>query len=314
MRRLLPWLLVAVFAVPAPVVAERPQAAEDEYVAILGTRVSLRRPPDFVRTRGDAGLSSVSGDVAIVVSELLQPIDDLQREHTKDELGRYGILLLGREETEIDGHRGFIAYALQRVGGNEIALWIVGFGTEQQSVLLHAQAPKNKAKEVSDMLHETLVTARWDLERAYDPFSGLRFVLAGKHRLKLARRVGDLLTYTKTGSLDGAPGDPVLVISRTAKSIPEDRRDEMCRNSLENATGVADITIQASEVLKVDGLEGCEVLAFANRDPGDGRLALYQAVLFDREGYYVFHGRVSSGLQYRFLSAFKELVQSFKRR
>jgi hypothetical protein len=314
MRRLLAWLGVAVLAVPVAVAAERPQDAEDEYVAILGTRVSLRRPPGFVRTRGETGLSSVSGDIAIVVWELLQPFDDLQREHTKEELGRYGILLLGREELEIDGHNGFIAYALQRAGGNEIALWIAGFGTEQQSVLLHARAPKGQAKQVSDMFHETLVTARWALELPYDPFSGLPFVLAGKHRLKLARRVSDRITYTRTGSLDGAPGDPVLVVSHTPTSIPEDRRDELCRGALETATGVSEISIQGSEALKVDGLEGCEVVAFATRDSGDGRLALYQAVLFERKGYYVFHGRVGSGLQYRFLSAFKEVVVSFKRR
>ena len=312
--RLLPWLGVAVLALPAPVVAEGRQAAEGEYVAILGTRVSLRRPPDFVRTRGHAGLSSVSGDVAIVVSEMLQPFDDLQREHTKEALGRFGILLLGSEETEIDGHRGFIAYALQRTAGKEIALWIAGFGTEQQSVLLHAQAPKNKAKKLSDMFHETLVTARWDLERPYDPFSGLAFVLTGKHRLKLARRVRDVLTYTKTGSFDGPPGDPMLVISHTAKGIPEERRNEMCRTSLDSATGIADVRIHTGEVLRVDGLEGCEVVASATRDSGDGKLAIYQAILFGREGYYVFHGRVGSNLQYRFLSAFKELVQSFKRR
>ena len=314
MRRLLPWLMVAVLSVPGLVAGEQPQAAEDEYIAILGTRVSLRRPPGFVRTRVHAGLSSVSGDVAIVVSELMQPIDDLQLEHSKEELGRYGILLLGREETEIDGHKGFIAYALQRAEGREIAHWIVGFGTEKQSVLVHAQAPKSKAKKMSDMLHQTLVTARWDLERPYDPFAGLPFRLAGKHPLKLARRVLDLLTYTRTGLLDGAPGAPVLVISHTAKSIPEQRRNELCRNSLETATGVAEVRIRSSEVLKIDGLEGCEVLGFADDDSGGGRLALYQAVLFDRKGYYVFHGRVSSGQQYRFMSAFKEMVQSFKRR
>ena len=49
MRRLLPWLGVAVLAVPAPVVAEGPQAAEDEYIAVLGRKCrAIEIQPAFV--------------------------------------------------------------------------------------------------------------------------------------------------------------------------------------------------------------------------------------------------------------------------
>lgn len=311
-------LLAAVLstALPPPLpAAETGPEAEDDYVAILGTRVSLRRPPGFVRTGNQAGLESVSGDVAIIVSELPQPFETLSSEYTKERLAPERIVLLAREPVEVDGHPGFLVYGVQLLEDQQIALWIVGFGTEQQSVLLQARTAKAQARKLSNMLHETLVTARWELERPYDPFAGLPFILAGKHRLKLAHRVRKRLTYTTDGSLDpDAPKRPVFIIAHAVRAVPEDDRTDLCQKTLEGMNGVSDVVVHANVEITIDGLPGCELLAYGTSERGSERLALYQVVLFEREAYYGFQGRVGVGLQYRFLPAFKEIVTSFKRR
>jgi hypothetical protein len=293
--------------------ARRRNAEAEEYVRITGTRVSLRRPTGMVKSRDSAGLTTPDGKLRITVTEVHRPLADASKSYTEPELGKVGIRLLGREDLHIAERPGFIAYAAQ---GKQTALWLAAFGEGDESVVLAASAPLERAKEVSDLMHATLVSARWERDAELDAFAGLDWELTGTLRLKLAQRVLGDLTFTRDGSLptDDTWDEPVLTIGKRAGRIEENARADTCREAIEKTNGVREVSgLEIAETSR-EGLPGCEMAATAIDQTSGKGLILYQVILFDGSGRYWFRGRVGVNKQYRYLPELLEMVKRFKRR
>ncbi len=289
--------------------AER--AAADPYVHIAGTRVSLKRPPGMVKSREFSGFQSPDGNLRILVTELHQPLAEASRGYTEEELAKAGIKLLGRADVQIAERPGFIAYSAK---GN-LANWLAAFGEGDQTVVLAASAPLAQAKEVSDLMHETLVSARWDVASKGDPFDGLDWELAGSLRLKLAQRMLGDLTFTRDGAMPGEAWDePVLVIGKRAGRIEPNARADACRRAIGSTSGVRDVgNVEIAETSR-EGLPGCEMAATATDEKSGKGVILYQVMLFDGSGSYWFRGRVGVNKQYRYLPELLDVCKSFRRR
>ncbi len=306
---------------PKPVAKPKPTreprtaagAAKDgDYVHISGTRVALKRPKGMVKSRSFAGLETPDGQLRITVTELHRPLSEASNSYTEAELAKAGIRLLGREDMSIAERPGFIAYAAQ---GDSVALWLAAFGEGDDSVVLTANAPLANAKQVSDLMHETLVSARWERNAVLDPYDGLDWELAGELRLKFAQRVLGDLTFTRDGAMPGdAWDDPVLTIGKRAGRIEESARADTCREAIEKAPGVREVAnLEVAEVSR-EGLNGCEMAATAVEATSGKGVILYQVLLFDGSGRYWFRARVGVNKQYRYLPDLLDAVKSFKRR
>lgn len=291
------------------------QEPEPRYVRIEGTRVSLPELEGYVKSRESPGLRRLDGAVSILVTEVHRPYAELSEEHTREGLGRYGTLLLSRADVEIAGRPGFIAYAGREEGGQKIALWIAAFGGAEESVLLRARAPAQIAKGISDSLHATLVGARWDPALEVDPLSGLPFKLPGDHALELAGRIGTVLKFTRDGKdTTDSLKDPLLLVQYQRERIPVEERDGFCEKALGDDKRFSETRLRGGSEIAVDGLKGCEALAYAKTEVSEELVVLYQAALFESNRYYSFRGRVGLTFQRRFVPAFAEIVGSFKRR
>jgi hypothetical protein len=280
------------------------------YVRISGTRVSLKRPYGMVLARSFSGLQTPDGSVAITVTEVQRPFQQAALSYTKEGLAAAGVTLLGRDDVEISGQTGLIAYARQ----GEIALWLAAFGNDKETVVLRATAPLSGAKKISDKIHEILATATWEREVDVSPFQGLDFELAGKIPLKFAVRLGPDLYFTRDGKVRTDPDEPELVVGRRERKVAKEDRDEFCKTTLEATPGIG-LTSDAQQAdVRVDGLDGCEMMVAGFEKHTKNEILVYQLILFSADGHYLFRGRTGWEQQFRFVGTLIESVRAFKRK
>jgi hypothetical protein len=306
--------LVSAGAEESPAQKEAPKGSKRpvvEYVKIPATRVSLKRPYGMFVARNYAGLATEDGAITVVVTELQRPLEDARKNFSPEIVPAMGLHMFARSEVEIAGFPGFIAYLRQ---GDKLAIWLSAFGDENESVVLRAQAPLAQAQKVTETLHEILVTAKWDREKIVSPFHGLGFELAGKIPLRPAVRLGADLHLTRDGKIREKPEEVELVVSQRPGRIPKEERDDFCRTQLEESPGIG-LTSDAQQAdVRIDGLDGCEMMV-AGRDLGAKReILVYQLILFDVDTYYRFRGRIGWEQQFRFVNLLLETSRSFKRR
>jgi len=180
--------------------------------------------------------------------------------------------------------------------------------------VVRGMAPVVSAKKVTDRVHDILVTARWEREETVSPFQGLDYELAGKLPLQFAVRIGSDLYFTRDGAVRTDPDELELVVGQRGRKIPKEERDEYCKTTLEGTPGVG-LTSDAQQAdVRIDGLDGCEMMAAGRERKSSTEILVYQLVLFDADGHYLFRGRVGWERQFRFSGVLLETVRAFKRK
>ncbi len=300
-------------ALVAQLVAVAGRAAEDEdaYVRIPGTRVSLKRPAGMHLSRTFAGIETRDGTVFVTVTELHRSWAQTSEDFEPEALAQAGIRVLARGDVEIGGQPGFIAYLAE---GPSTAIWLAVFGDDVESVVVRGSAPAARAKQVNDKIHEILVSAKWERERAVDPFQGLGYRLAGKLPLRFAARIGSDLYFTRDGAVRTTSAQPELVVGQRAARVPAPKRNAFCKTAFEQVPGV-EITAEPQQAdVQIDGLAGCEMMAAGQERTTKADLLVYQVILFDADGHYLFRGRTGWAQRLRFTELMTESVRAFKRR
>jgi hypothetical protein len=302
---------------PAPAVEKKPAAEQPElppgieFVRIPGTRVSLKRPHSMYLARNVSGLATRDGQITVVVTELQRPLSTARKYYSPEVVPAMGLVMIALSEVEIAGYPGFVAYLRQ---ADRYAIWLAAFGDEQESVVVQGQAPFKQAPKVTETIHEMLVSAQWHREEIVSPFHGLDFELAGKLPLKYAVRVGTDIHLTRSGDLRKSADEVELVVSQHTGKIAKEKRDDFCKTQLEETPGVGLTSAAQQADVRIDGLDGCEMMV-AGRDLAAKRdILVYQLLLFDVDRYYLFRGRVGWEQQFRFVNLLLETARSFKRR
>lgn len=285
------------------------------YVRIPGTRVSLVRPEGFIKSHRLSGMISLNGDVTIQVQELPRPFAEARATYDQKGFEAMGNVPVAHQAVEVDGRTGDLVLAVRQDGGREFAVWFLMFGDEESTVLVRATAPKERAETIHEVMLATLKSTRWDPNLEFDPYEGLPFAMPGDHRLKVAKRLGVNLTFTRDGdSPVKTREDPIFVAAYVEGAVAEPDREGFCQAQLGVTALVTEIDVRGSGPIELDGLDGCEAVGYAKDPESEKWLVLYEAALFDITGYYSFSGRVGTSLQYRFLTSFGELTRSFRRR
>ena len=203
----------------------------------------------------------------------------------------------------------------QSAYGTDYLKWIVILGDEKESVLIVATMPRRHENELSQKMKTSILTASWDRERKVSPTEGLNFTINETGELKIAKRITNSLAFTKSGIFPGkAVDDPLFLVAQSISKIEVADIEQFATSRISQTATVKDIQIEQSNKVTIDNLPGYEIVAKAKDIKSGEPVLIYQTMLFETQSFYIMQGLVSDKQRQLYLTVFKEMARSFKRK
>lgn len=291
------------------------QASPAAAALIPGTRVRLLPPAGYTPAQDFPGYGREAQGSSIVVTELPGPYAELAAGLSNSaELKRRGMTLLGQEQVQVNGQKGLLLQIQQQAAGIDFLKWILLLGTEQESVLITATLPKELEGTLSEPLKASLLTTQWDNRQPIALTDGLNFSLGESGELKPAKRLANAVLYTKGGVFPTAAiEEPIFVVapalSRQAIADPE----IFAKKRVMATEGTVGVALQSQKKIKIDDLDGYEIIAWGEEADSGAPLLIYQVMLFEVDTYYLMQGLVGRQEGEGYLPDFRAIATSFKR-
>ena len=94
------------------------------------------------------------------------------------------------------------------------------FGDETGTILLTANFPQQLENSLSQLIKNSLLSAKWGKNRAVDLFADLNFAIENPPSLKFAGRVLNILAYTRDGVIPiKTPEEPLFVVGQSLNKV-----------------------------------------------------------------------------------------------
>lgn len=280
MPRLISWLLLT-FTLAAAVPA---QAAEPVFP--LGLRIGVIPPPGLVASTAFQGFEDRDRRVAMILSEL--PPDAypaMDQVFTIDALKAKGIEVEKREDLPLKEGHGFIVVARQQMGGTTVRKWALIAGTSALTAMITLEIPEAAAAAYpDDACRASLATF---VVRAKVPSSEQLALLpyelrdlAGFHIVRALADGSALLTDGPNDTISQADQPYILIAIPPVPAPQPEEREGFARRLLAATPGVKDIHIVRSEVLRIGGQPGHQLIAEAKDDPSTTPVTMVQWLRF----------------------------------
>jgi len=300
---------------PADPAGDPSRPAPPGYVAVPGTRVSLKPPGGFEVDPVLPGFRHAASGTSIMVIESHAGFAGAARRYTDDRLKERGMTLQRQEQVRFDGHPGLLVKTAELVDGRVFEKWIGVFGDGKLAVLSYAAYPQEASDRFMQPLEQAVRSAHWDRSGEVNPFAGLRFTIGDVPGLDAPRRLGKLVTLRPTQvSRDAPAGGPVVTISH---GVAQEQIGDLRRFAQGRAYQIRTLTqieFDKSQVVEIDGLEGYALEADARSVARDHPMRLYQVVLFDGPSYYLIQGLTTVEYAPKHLPLYRQLARTLTRR
>jgi hypothetical protein len=283
-------------------------------VRVPGTSVTLAPPDGFSLAQQYPGFERPEAQASIMVTELPGPAADMIHSMTGPMLAGKGVMLISAGDAVIKDKPARLLHVRQNTTRGEALKWILIAGDTKTTIMIVGTFSEGVAPGIGDVIKQSLLTTSWGSSASSSPFEGLPFRVAPTVRLKLARRVSNMLMFTESGSI-GVPGSTeALYIA--GHSLGQGQLGDVRRFSESRArqtTLITGVTNFAGRAIQVGGLDAYELEADA-ADAGSGRaMRLYQVVIPDETGYFILQGLIRADRAGEIVPEFKALTASFRR-
>ncbi|MCE7940105.1 MAG: hypothetical protein DYG95_00705 [Chlorobi bacterium CHB1] len=291
------------------------QETPQQSTLVAGTRVSLTPPAEFTLSAQFPGYQQESTGASIMVTEIPGPFAEVSAGFSVPaELAKKGMTLQTKEEITVDGRTALLLQIWQVAAGKEFLKWILAFGNANETVMVMATFPKQHESDRSEKLRTSLLTVTWDSEKSVSPTEGLSFTLSEKGEMKLAKRMANMLIYTKGGIMPTEGEDvPLFIIGQSISKVNVEDPESLAKLSLLQNDSVADIEIEQPVKVLIDSLSGYEIIAKGMSAKSKQPTVIYQMMLFEDQNYYIMLGMVGSEKREAYLQVFREMAGSFRR-
>jgi hypothetical protein len=236
------------------------------------------------------------------------------RSMTGPALGTKGMTLITARDTLIADTPARLLHVRQAAPGGSVLKWILIAGHAKATMMIVGTFPESASPDIGEAIRRSVLTASWSSATPADLFEGLPFRLTPTARLKLARRVSNMLTFTESGTI-GSPGSTeALYIAghsggygqiRDAREFAESRAKQT-----KLLTGVTAFTGQA---IRVDSADAYELEADAIDSRSRRPMRLYQVVIPDETGYFILQGISRADRAAEIVPEFRKVTASFRR-
>ena len=282
-------------------------------VRVPGTSVTLAPPDGFSLAQQYPGFERPEAQASIMVTELPGPAADMIRSMTGPTLAGNGVMLISAGDAVIRDKPARLLHVRQNTTRGEALKWILIAGDTKTTIMIVGTFTEGVAPGVGDVIKQSLLTTSWASSAPSNPFEGLPFRVAATARLKLARRVSNMLMFTESGTA-GTPGSTeALYIA--GHSLGQGQLGDVRRFSESRArqtTLITGVTNFAGHAIQVGGLDAYELEADA-ADARSGRaMRLYQVMIPDETGYFILQGLIRADRAGEIVPEFKALTASFR--
>lgn len=279
---------------------------------IAGVRVP--RPAGFIEAERFEGFQQPSTQSSVLVSALPAPFAELSRGFNAEQMKGRGMTLLQKQRLNIEDQPALLLHVEQDAYGISFEKWIVLFGSEDRSVMVTATYQASSRDTLSDHLKEIVLSARTGGEPVAPAEVEAGFTLTPSRKLKPTHVPGKMLAYSKGGvSRAKSPTDPILIAAPSVSSVVVDDREDFAVRRLYQTAETRILSVSAPVRVRIDGLDGYEVVADAEDVDSLTPLKVYQVMLFDEHSYFLIQGLVGADSADEFLPEFKAMAHSFAR-
>jgi thiol-disulfide isomerase/thioredoxin len=145
--------------------------------------------------------------------------------------------------------------------------------------------------------------------------AGLTFAVSENRLLRIAQKKSNLCILTKNGKLTQvANDDPFFMVgSAYAKSNIKDRKG-FAQERLRATGSVSNISVKQAKEIRIDELDGYEIVADAKDTDVNKPVVIYHTVLFCENRYYLMQGFSKPEEEKENVEAFRSIAASFHRR
>lgn len=313
MRIVLSALLLASLATDATAQATKPAVQRS---AVAGTRVSLIPPAAFAPSSQFPGYELGSTGVTILVMEMPGAFSETGAAFSDAAaLAAQGMVFLDKSGVTVQDRDGLLVHARQTAQGREYLKWILVLGDEKETVLVVAAVPKELEKTYSSALRTSVLTAVWDKVKNVPYTEGLSYAVTENGGIKFAKRVGSSLMYSKSGTIGaGEANDPVFLVAPSVSQVAIGDTEAFSKARVLATVTMSDIELESSNKVKIDELDGYEIVAKAKQRSSGRPVLLYQVVVFDDQTYYQMVGIASTESKATYLPVFTQMANSFRRK
>jgi len=288
--------------------------ASGQGIPVPGTKVSLVPPARFALADQYPGFESVAEQATIMVTELPGPAADMLRGMTGQALASRGMTLIAAEDVIIHGHPARVLNVSQRTANADVQKWMLIAGDPGITVMIVGTFPPAGSASTGAAIRRSLLSTSWQTASAQSPFEGLPFHITPTARLKLARRVSNMLMLTESGTT-GSPGssEALYVAGHSigrgqledVRAFSEDRARQI--NFVKNVRNFTGSNVQ------LDGLSAYELEADGVDARTGAPMRVYQVIVPDDTGYYILQGISRAAAAGDLFPHFKAVTASFRR-
>ncbi len=290
-------------------------AADAAQVSVPGTRVELQPPEGFKPSGRFPGFEHAAQGASIMVTEMPAGYAQLRAAFTREGLASRGMQLIEAQEVMLAGTRAHLAQVSQSAGGIEFRKWMLLAPNGSESVLVVGTVPRAAPAAFGDAVRRAVLSTSLKTSGEVDSRAGLPFEVDAGSRLKVARRMGNMLLLNPGGTMTRAsPEEPLYVVGPSVGGAAIGDLQRFAEQRARQTAEISALRGMQGRRLKVDGLEAYEIVADASDLRSGLPLRFYQVIAPDGTGYFMFQGLVGSGSADQYLAEFRRLTESFRRR
>jgi len=294
-----------------------PDLSAAEPQRVPGTDVSLEPPKGFSPEKRFPGFSREEIGASIMITEIPGPVAEVKKGMTRQQLLTKGMELISSTTETVSGRESMLLKARQSAEGIVFLKWMVVLGNEKATVMIMGTFPEDSEGEVGDAIRRSILKASWKPEaRNKDPFEGLPFRITATRKLKIAGRMGSNLMLTESGTMGPhGPEEPLYVIGPSIRDLEIKDLQSFSETRLKQRTDVKDVRDIESRLLRVGGMEACELLADATDTKTQTVLRIYQVIALgrsNRKAYYIAAGSATKEKAAAFLPEFRRMSESIR--
>jgi hypothetical protein len=280
-----------------------------------GTRIKLTPPADFTLASQFSGYQLESRGSSIMITEIPGPFAETSAGFSNpSELKKRNMSVLNKQEVKLDGQTGLLLKVEQKAYETDFLKWLLVLGDEKETVIITATFPNMYEAELSEKLKASILTTTWDRKKSIIPTEGLSFTIEEKGKLKLSKRVSNMLMFTKDGIFPSKDvNDPLFIIGQSISKTAIPDNEEYAKARVLQISQVKDIKIEQSDKITVDNLNGYEIVANGKDTKSGQPMLIYQVILFEEQNYFLVQGLAGNENRQANLEVFKQMARTFKR-
>ena len=285
------------------------------YVKFREVGVEMIKPRGFVVAEGFVGFAMDGKGASVMLASLAMSYRGFIKGNTDAALARKGALVDERRALKVDGQNAEFVRFRQQTPEGVFVRWALAIERGSHTKIIIGEAPVWFASELEKPIRSSLLSTRM-IPEAKGPPEDLGFSLKPSKKLEFSPEptfVGKRVVYRGEGPAQ-APDTPVFMAGTPIDPPVEiDRRDF----AMQRLTWIDHMhmkVILSVREIKIDGLDGVEVIAEAAPNNSSGPMVIYQVLLFRHDStYYLLLGKVGHGLAKEYLPEFKAMAKSFRR-